>query len=176
VAPPGARDVPSTRSSTAAAGEIDATLPATTAAATTPRVEGESLIVPAVPIVDYLVLGDPPHLEAEECTSCGARVFGRHNACPSCSARDFHRVRVAGEGELRTFSIVNFGPPGVPAPYVAAIVDCDGTLVQGLVVNTPPDPEHVVAGMKLRLTTFPIGTDTAGTEAIGFGFEPLEES
>jgi len=130
----------------------------------------------AVPMVDYLVLGDPPHLEAEECTSCGARVFGRHNACPSCSAREFRRVPVATEGELHTFSIVNFGPPGVQAPYVAAIVDCDGTLVQGMVVNTPPDADHVVAGMKLRLTTFPIGTDTAGTEAIGFGFEPLQES
>jgi hypothetical protein len=28
--------------------------------------------------------------------------------------------------------------------------------------------------MKVRLATFPIGTDSAGTEAIGFGFEPLE--
>ena len=26
--------------------------------------------------------------------------------------------------------------------------------------------------MKVRLTTFPIGTDSAGTEAVGFGFEP----
>jgi uncharacterized OB-fold protein len=140
------------------------------------RAEGENLNVSTVPIVDYLVLGDPPHLEAEECTSCGARVFGRHNACPSCSAREFRRVPVATEGELHTFSIVNFGPPGVAVPYVAAIVDCDGVLVQGLVVNTPPDADHVTAGMKLRLTTFPIGTDSAGTEAIGFGFEPLQES
>ena len=28
--------------------------------------------------------------------------------------------------------------------------------------------------MKVRLTTFPIGTDSNGTEAIGFGFEPQE--
>jgi hypothetical protein len=26
--------------------------------------------------------------------------------------------------------------------------------------------------MKVKLTTFPIGTDSEGTEAIGFGFEP----
>jgi hypothetical protein len=36
-----------------------------------------------------------------------------------------------------------------------------------------PDADHVNLGMKVRLTTFPIGTDEAGTEAIGFGFEPL---
>jgi len=27
--------------------------------------------------------------------------------------------------------------------------------------------------MKVRLTTFPIGTDDDGTEAIAFGFEPV---
>ena len=41
-------------------------------------------------------------------------------------------------------------------------------------VNTTPDPEHVTLGMKVRLTTFPIGVDAEGTEAIGFGFEPVE--
>ena len=40
------------------------------------------------------------------------------------------------------------------------------------VVNTEPDPDHVHVGMKVRLTTQPIGADAAGTEAIGFGFEP----
>jgi hypothetical protein len=28
--------------------------------------------------------------------------------------------------------------------------------------------------MKVRLATYPMGTDSAGTEAIGFGFEPAE--
>jgi hypothetical protein len=28
--------------------------------------------------------------------------------------------------------------------------------------------------MKVRLTTVPIGADAAGTEAIGFGFEPVD--
>jgi hypothetical protein len=28
--------------------------------------------------------------------------------------------------------------------------------------------------MKVRLTTFSMGTDANGTEAIGFGFEPIE--
>jgi hypothetical protein len=27
--------------------------------------------------------------------------------------------------------------------------------------------------MKVKLTTFPIGTDAQGTEAIGYGFEPV---
>ena len=58
-------------------------------------------------------------------------------------------------------------------PFVAGVVDCDGTSVRANVVNVEPDPEHVQLGMKVRLTTYPIGTDDAGTEAIGFGFEPI---
>jgi hypothetical protein len=30
--------------------------------------------------------------------------------------------------------------------------------------------------MKVRLATYAVGTDGSGTEAVGFGFEPLEES
>jgi uncharacterized OB-fold protein len=132
--------------------------------------------VSQIPLVDYLVLGDEPHLVANECTSCGARFFDRRNACASCGATEFREVTVANEGEVEAFTIVSFAAPGIPVPFVAALVDCGGTHVRGNVVNTPADPEHVRLGMKVRLTTVPIGTDSAGTEAVGFGFEPIEGS
>ncbi len=128
----------------------------------------------AVPIVDYLVLGDEPHLVAKECTACGARFFDRRNACASCSGTTFTQVDIATTGELRAFTIVAFVSPGVPVPFVAGVIDCDGTSVRGNVINTPPDPEHVTLGMKVRLATQVVGTDDEGTEAIGFGFEPIE--
>ena len=40
------------------------------------------------------------------------------------------------------------------------------------VAGVDPDPDHVTLGMKVKLATYPIGTDDNGTEAIGFGFEP----
>jgi uncharacterized OB-fold protein len=127
-----------------------------------------------VPLVDYLVLGDDPHLQASECTSCGARFFDRRNACASCFATDFKTVAVAGDGELQAFTIVAFAAPGVPVPFVAGVVNCDGTSVRGNVINTTPDPDHVRLGMKVRLATYVVGTDDDGTDAIGFGFEPVE--
>jgi len=127
-----------------------------------------------IPLVDYLVLEPEPHLVANECTECGARFFDRRNACASCFGTDFAEVDVASEGEVRSFTIVAFAAPGVPVPYVAASIVCDGTSVRGNVVNVEPDPDHVSLGMKVRLTTVPIGEDTAGTQAIGFGFEPIE--
>jgi uncharacterized OB-fold protein len=128
-----------------------------------------------VPLVEYLALGDDPHLVAHECTSCGARFFDRRNACASCSSTaGFRDVDVPREGVLKAYTIVAFAAPGVPVPFVAGVVDCDGTSVRANVINTDPDPEHVKLGMKLRLATYPIGTDSAGNEAVGFGFEPIE--
>ena len=75
-----------------------------------------------IPLVDYLVLGDDPHLVANECTACGARFFDRRNACASCGKTDFKKVDIPTKGEVKAFTIVAFAAPGVPVPYVAALV------------------------------------------------------
>ena len=126
-----------------------------------------------IPFVDDLKLGDKPHLIAHECTSCGARFFDRRSACARCSNTSFKPAPVATEGELRTFTIVAFAAPGIAVPFISGVVDCAGTSVRANIVNCPADPQHVKTGMKVRLTTFPIGKDAQGTEAINFGFEPL---
>jgi uncharacterized OB-fold protein len=125
-----------------------------------------------VPLVDYLVLGEKPHLVAHECTQCSARYFDRRNACASCCGSSFHEVPVASHGTVTTFTIVSFAAPGIPVPFVSAVIDCEGTPVRANLVDVPPDPEHVYTGMRVSLTTFSIGTDSVGVDAIGFGFRP----
>lgn len=125
-----------------------------------------------IPLVDYLVIDEPVHLVASECTICGARFFDRRNACAACFGTEFTRVKVASEGTVRTFTIVAFAAPGIPVPFVSAVVDCEGTSVRANLINVEPTPEHVKTGMKVRLATYCVGTDDQGTEAIGFGFEP----
>jgi uncharacterized OB-fold protein len=125
-----------------------------------------------IPFVDYLVLDDEPHLVARECTSCGARFFDRRNACASCFGTEFTPVPIPTEGEVRAFTIVSMAAPGIPVPFVAAVVDCWGTSVRANLIDVPPDPEHVTLGMKVRLATYSMGTDDNGTEAVGFGFRP----
>jgi len=123
-------------------------------------------------MVDYLVLGDSPHLVANECTACGARFFARRNACASGGGTSFGKVDIATEGEVRAFTIVTAFIPGAEN-YVPAVVDLGGTSVRGQIINTPADAEHVKLGMKVRLATYSIGADSAGTEAINYGFEPV---
>ncbi len=126
-----------------------------------------------VPLVDYLVLDDPPHLVANECTNCGARYFDHRIACASCEGDQFKKVDIATTGEVKAFTIVSMAAPGIQVPFVAAVIDCDGTSVRGNVINTDPDPDHVSLGMKVKLATYPVGTDDEGTEAVAFGFEPI---
>ena len=130
-------------------------------------------IATQIPFVDYLVVDDgDAHLVAHQCTNCGARYFDRRNACAGCFGTDFTPVDIATTGEVRSFSIIAFAAPGVEVPFVAAVVDCDGTSVRGNIVNCPPDPEHVSLGMQVRLATYSMGTDDNGVEAINYGFEP----
>ncbi|HUB42161.1 MAG TPA: OB-fold domain-containing protein [Streptosporangiaceae bacterium] len=126
-----------------------------------------------VPYVGYLSLGDDPHLVANECESCGALFFDRRNACANCGRCEFRLRPLANEGVLRAFTIVHRASPDVTVPYVSGIVDLDGGgVVKANIVGVDPDPASVTLGMKLRLTTFGVGTDSAGTQAVGFGYQP----
>jgi uncharacterized OB-fold protein len=127
-----------------------------------------------IPLVDYLVLDGEPHLEANRCDACGAQFFDRRNACASCGGTSFTKAAVATTGEVRAFTIVGFAAPGVPVPFVAAVVDCDGTSVRANLINVEADADHVRTGMKVRFATYSLGKDDSGTEAVGFGFEPID--
>ena len=127
-----------------------------------------------VPLVDYLRLEPEPHLVAQECAHCGARFFDRRNACARCGRTEFAPAAVDGSAELRAFTIVHRAAPGIPVPFVSAIVCTDdGTWVRSNLVTCDPTPDAVRLGMRVQLTTPPISADDDGTEAIAFGYEPV---
>ena len=125
-----------------------------------------------VPLVSYLVLGSDPHLIAHECVKCKARFFDRRNGCAKCFGTEFRDVSLPKEGTVRAFTIVHNAAPGIKVPFIASVVDCGETRLSANIINTLPDPEHVSLGMKVKLATYVLGKDEAGTEAVGFGFEP----
>jgi uncharacterized protein len=128
-----------------------------------------------IPMVEYLVLDGEPHLEANICKECGAAYWDRRNACAKCGKREFDRKKMSSDGELISFSIVHRAAPNVPTPYVSAVVHLDGGgAVKANLVDVEPDPDNVKLGMKLKLKTFVAGTDDDGTEAIAFGFAPVQ--
>lgn len=126
-----------------------------------------------IPMVQYLVLGDNPHLLANACSSCGVTYFDRRNACAACGAREFESTQLSNTGTVRTFTIVHRAARGVPAPYVSAVVDLDGGgRVKSNIVNVDPTPDAVGLGMRVQLATYVAATDDDGNEAVAFGYEP----
>ena len=126
-----------------------------------------------VPIVAYLVPGEQPLLQAHKCRSCGARFFDRRNACGACGATGFELVELARTGSVRSFTIVHRATPDVTVPYVSVVVELDdGKAVKANLVGVAPDPQAVKPGMRVELTTWRIGTDPEGTQAVTFGFRP----
>ncbi|WP_089303445.1 Zn-ribbon domain-containing OB-fold protein [Haloechinothrix alba] len=129
-----------------------------------------------IPIVDYLVLSEPPHLEAHACTGCDALYFDRRNACAHCGGTEFTRKPLSNEGRVRAYTIVHRAAPSVPAPYTSVVVDLDdGGVVKANLLDVT-GPEHIEPGMPVRLGTYVAGVDDDGVEAVAFGYRRQEDA
>lgn len=123
-----------------------------------------------IPAVDYLVLGDQPHLQAWRCDGCHAAYFDRRNGCARCFATSFSRSPVASEGVIKAFTRVE---RGAKEPFTSVVVDLgDGVNVKANLRGVD-DPAAITPEMKVRMYTFVVGVDDDGVEAVAFGFEVI---
>jgi uncharacterized OB-fold protein len=131
------------------------------------------------PIVPFLKIpADPskkPYLAGSRCKKCGAIYLGTRMACSRCfSADPMEEVPLSDRGELHVFSIVHQSAPGVPTPYVAAIVDLpEGVSVRCNILGVEPDPKNLKFGMPVQMVTEKIRTDREGNDVIAFSFRPV---
>jgi len=130
------------------------------------------------PIVPFLALGERPHLMGLRCHRCGATYLksGRV-ACSKCGqTREFEPVQLSDRGTLWVYSIVHQSAPGIPVPYVAAIVDLpESVSVRCTLIDVEPDPAKLTFGMPVRMVTKKVRTDKEGRDVIAFFFRPDEE-
>ncbi len=134
---------------------------------------------PQRPIVPFLRLGErgeKPYLVAKKCPRCGALYWGKRVACARCHyAGAFEETRVSDRGTLWTYSIVHQSMPGVPVPYVAAIVDLpEGISVRCSLVDVEPDPSRIPFGMPVEMVTRKVREDKDGNDVIAFFFRPVQ--
>jgi len=129
-----------------------------------------------IPIVDYLILDEKPHLRASACRSCQALYFDRRNACARCGTTYFGFRDLATSGTVKAFTVVHRASPTVKTPYVSVIVSLDGGgVVEASLVDVEADPAQIRPGLPVELTTWVAGTDDDGTEAVAFGFRTVED-
>jgi uncharacterized OB-fold protein len=126
------------------------------------------------PIVPFLKLGEQPHLVGKKCGGCGAVYLGKRVACSKCGTVDqFSEVPLSTTGSLWVYSIVHQSAPGIPTPYVAAIVDLpEGVSVRCNVVDVEPDPAKIPFGMPVQMITRKVREDKQGNDVIAFFFRP----
>jgi uncharacterized OB-fold protein len=134
-----------------------------------------------LPIVPFLHIPDDPkdtpYLFGSKCKQCGVVYLGSRMACGRCfSTEPMEEVRLSDRGELHVFSIVHQSAPGIPVPYVAAIVDLpEGVSVRCNIEGVEPDPKNLKFGMPVEMFTEKVHTDREGNEIIAFKYRPAKD-
>lgn len=122
--------------------------------------------------------GDKPYLAGLVCKACGEVLLGGvpRLACPKCAARaGFNDIKLGETGSLFVFTTVERSFPGVPTPFISAIVDLDGGgTLKGNLRNVKPD--QVKFGMPVKVVFDDAGrTDKQNNAYISYFFEPVAE-
>jgi uncharacterized OB-fold protein len=130
-------------------------------------------------IVPFLVIpenpAEKPYLLGSRCKGCSAVYLGKRMACSKCfSTEPMDEIKLSDRGELHVFSIVHQSAPGVPTPYIAAIVDLpEGVSIRCNIDGVEPDPKNLKFGMPVQMSTQKIRTDREGNDVVSFSFRPV---
>lgn len=129
------------------------------------------------PVVSYLKIPDEgaPYLEGFRCDACQAVFLEKSRACASCGGRDTLKpYRLADTGKLYNFTVVHRNFPGVPVPFISAIVDLDGGgSLKGNLVDIVPSPEALKFDMPVKVVYRDAGRkDKDGNAYLSYFFTP----
>lgn len=129
--------------------------------------------------------GEKPYLVGYRCQACGTTYIAEGRVgCSKCMATGpLTETRLSDHGSLYVYSIVHQSAPGIPVPYVAAIVDLpEGVSVRCNIVDIEPDPAKIKFGMPVEMVTRkvrerkeknPEGVEEA-IDIIAFFFKPSQ--
>ena len=129
---------------------------------------------PAVSYLKYAKDG-APYLAGSQCGKCGEIFVGDREVCAKCGTRNkMEPKRLSDTGKLYNFTIVHRNFPGVPVPFVSAIVDLDGGgTVKGNLIEIEPDPKKIAFDMPVNVVYRDAGRkDKEGNSYLSYFFQP----
>jgi uncharacterized OB-fold protein len=89
-----------------------------------------------------------------KCGACGSYTVPPKMCCSECAGTDLEVVEVKGEGQIRTFTVINVPPLGYDAPYIVAMAELpEGPWLVGNLVGVDPDraPSMDLIGKKVKV-------------------------
>ncbi len=119
--------------------------------------------------------GGKPYLEGHKCSACGEVFMEDRRACPKCFAiGSLEAVKLSDKGKLYNWTVVYRNFPGVPVPFVSAIVDLEGGgTLKGNLIEVEPDPAKLKFDMPVKVVFGDAGrTDKAGNHYLAYFFAP----
>lgn len=134
--------------------------------------------VAAAPYIVIEASGDH-YLVGSRCGRCGATLLGERLSCAACGRGDsISRIRLADTGRIRTCSVVSRSYPGVPVPFIAAVVQIDGGgVVRGTLRGAIPDNPATEIGRPVQIRIEDTGQrDFAGRPFYSHVFRAVKAS
>ena len=130
-----------------------------------------------LPVVSFLKIPEDgePYLEGYKCGACGEVFLGSRMVCAACGARGrMAATKLANTGTLYNFTIVHRNFPGVPVPFISAIVDLDGGgCVKGNLIDMIPNAEAIKFDMPVNVVFRDAGRkDKDGASYLAYFFTP----
>jgi uncharacterized protein len=116
-----------------------------------------------------------PYLAGSKCSKCGEVAVGSRETCGKCGARTgVEAIKLGSTGKLYNFTIVHRNFPGVPVPFISAIVDIDGGgTLKGNLLGVEPVPEKIKFDMPVNIVIKPVPQkDKDGNSYLAYFFEP----
>jgi uncharacterized OB-fold protein len=92
-------------------------------------------------------------LEGLKCLDCGAITVPPKATCDECGSTSQEITRLAGEGIVKTFTVIRIPPEGFQAPYIVVNVQLkEGPWLTGLLDGLAPDEADMsLIGKKVKL-------------------------
>jgi len=80
---------------------------------------------------DFIKYLESGKVMATRCKECGVSYFPPRVDCPKCISSEVEWFEIKGEGKLRSYTKVNYGPTGFEndAPYTLALGEFDGVRI-----------------------------------------------
>ena len=143
-----------------------------------PEAEAKTTAKP-LPVVPYLKIPEQgePYLEGYKCGNCGEVFLGQRMVCAACGTRgQMKPVKLSNKGKLYNFTIVHRNFPGVPVPFISAIVDLEGGgCLKGNLVDMVPSAESIKFDMPVDVVFRDAGRkDKEGNAYLSYFFTPAK--
>ena len=139
--------------------------------------DAETAAAKPLPVTPFLKIPESgePYLEGCKCGHCGEVFIGQRLVCANCGTRNqMKTVKLANKGKLYNFTIVHRNFPGVPVPFISAIVDLDGGgCIKGNLVDMVPSAEAIKFDMPVNVVFRDAGRkDKDGNSYLSYFFTP----